>query len=720
MAGSIQGIIDIGELIKETIDAANKINKKQSHLGINRRELKLDTYGLPELRFADEEMNSILDAATQFDIIGEYLSIVTKNRANIIDPETGSSYFACNDMQINPRVKKVSFINDNIYEKVIQNFAKIKELGLNFNIRKFMKTPNNLYYDISFMINLISNPGITRIPDDFLKQNLQPTFKQLLDFILDQSISDIHRNKCRVFLGDKTFEFIKPADDKPVQDYFDRVVSPNLKEIYDICFETTNNIFTTSKILFSIIMALTQTFDFLDNKLYEDLGLGITQDKFFVKQLTIDLNRNAISWVKLFQPKVNLISEPPFLIYSQSSLLYKCYDYLNDAIYATIVLIIPKYDTNTLLANAELYVSDKPAVNNIILTQRDNFEPIKPNADSLPPINIGGLQIPLSKGSTDSIKYITVGEQNKEHLNLNFEFPGSWGSDDIIDYLLAHQLFGRKYLEIISKKIGKHKMVNAISDLLVTCNFNHEQIHGIMSDFFASSLDLQHGRDIKIIKSIISSSKTGDKYPIFFLLRKTILKSDNKFYNIIYHLSSDSLPKGDIFDMYSHIIKSFPKIPNVNQFLPIEYYFKPLGLSLKQSDDDIKFLSVLTLFSTINGILAICDNITKPKIQVTNLYVFLSQLPHILNKWHYFDRKHVLEVLEEEPKKHRPVLQPPPPPPVRKFRTLKKQPGASSVSYKSLEGGRKIFKPRCSTKKKVIKNSKPKYRAQSSIPNCRG
>ena len=620
-------MLDVSQLIAKDIEATNKKNKSSKAPSINARKLAINDMAI-HFKFVEDDMSSILSTATEYDIIAEYLSIITNNRANIIDPETGLSYFACNDIPINSKVKKVTFINDDVYKKIDNAGVILNELGLSFDIRNVLETNDNTYYDISYMINIISNPGVLR---QSIKKPITD-FEGLLNRILDQSLLDLHRNKCKVSLGDHhTFDFI--YNDKDSHKTYIKEVESKLKKIYDICYEHNTDHFLTSKIVFGIIMNITQTFDALDNKIYDSIKFLISTEPEQIKIIKINLDDGCLSVVKLYTPIIRLDEEktydPPTLMYSQSSILYKCYDYVNDTLYATIFFIIPKLKTND------------PYINGLIIERQKNLQTVKP--DKLPKLvsNISDLVLPITKSVHGSIKlgiFDTKPESGSSKTpTFDIEFPYSWGNNNILDYLFAHQLTGRKYVPGISAITGRS--VNTISDLVIKCKtFKIDEINAIMEDFFPKKF--HNTKDIKIIKSMYKSKETGVEYPIFFLIRKTYSKDQKDFFNLMYYISPASLPKYPISDEYNEIITNLQPIPTKRQFLHSKYNINT-NVIVNNDEDALKLVSLLSLYSTINGIISIVDNVNKESINVNNFNVFLSQLRSVLGQWHLFENKHV-------------------------------------------------------------------------------
>lgn len=688
-----QGLIeDVSQLIANDINGMNAKQTKDLP-AVNTRELIDDEQGIPVVKFTNELMQEILNTATQFNISDEYLSIVREYRANIIDPETGLSYFACNDYKIDNSIKKVSFINDKVYEIINANDKNFKNLNLKFNFRKFYETKNNLYYDVSYMYNLLSKPGILKIPEKIKKLN--PSFKDLIDFILKQSILDFPRNNCNVIIGEEKFEFPKKLEDETDQTYFDKVVTQNFKNIYDTCFEKTNDIFITSKILFGIIMVFTQTFDALDIKIYADLGFSTLQDSDFLKTITVDLDKNVISSCKLFITRIiNEGNIPPFIVYSQSSILYKCYDFINDSIYTNIIFIIPKKEK----------LSYSPEIIKSVNSQLENFgDSHKHKTEKVDTTDIlfPNTYFKMEKITYKNVKIKRGANNSGENIDINLEFPSSWGNKNIFDFIISQQLIGGKYLPAISK-ISEF---NSISELFTTCDFNKEILRDLISEFLVDNT-----RDIKIIKSIIISTETGLEYPVFFLLRKIINKT-GAVLNLIYYTSPSILPKSDISKVYTQIIKSFAGVVGEEQYYPVEYIIDTKNIIDRSNDAGIRLLSLLSLFSLINGIISIGDGIAKPIIKINNFHIFISQLKLLLENWHFFENKKLEEVEKVENVETGTNVV------TRKLlegdisnnststsksgrRTIRKTSGARQVSRKkSLNGGRRLLKHK--TEKKI-------------------
>ena len=681
-------ILDVSQLIAKDIEATNKKNKSSKAPSINARKLAINDMVI-HFNFVEEDMSSILSTATEYDIIGEYLSIITNNRANIIDPETGLSYFACNDIPINSKIKKVTFINDDVYRKIDQNSVTLNNLGLSFDIRKVLETDDNIYYDISYMVNLISNPGVLR--QSINKPITITDFEGLLNRILDQSLLDLTRNKSTILLGDHTFDFIYNGKDSH-ETYITEVAS-KLKNIYDICYKQNNSPFITSKIIFGIIMNITQTFDALDNTIYSNIKFSMSQEKEQIKQIKINLDDGCLSVVKKNTPTINLGAyDPTLAMYSQSSILYKCFDYVNDTIYVTILFIIPKLQTND------------PYINGLMVEQQKHLQTVKPGKLPKHTSSISDLVIPMTKGAHGSIKlaiFDTKPESDSSKTpTFDIEFPYSWGNNNILDYLFAHQLTGRKYMPIISKIIGTP--INTISDLVIKCDdFSIVKIHKIINTFLQSNFYIT--KDIKIIQSMYKSSETGVAYPIFFLIRKTNTKDRKDFFNLIYYVSPSSLPKHHISDEYMKIITTLRPIPTKRQFLSVKYNINTGGIK-SDGDDAIKLVSLLTLYSTINGIISIVENGAKESITVSNFNVFLSQLGALLSQWSLLFENKQIELARVKSGSVARTLSANGAAVSVVNKTLRKTPGAkkhTKASVSSLEGGRKI--KRKLTKKRMYK-----------------
>jgi hypothetical protein len=616
-------ILDVSQLIAKDIEAINKKQKAAKAPSINARKLAVNDYAI-HFDFVEKDMTSILSTATDYDIISEYLSIITNNRSNIIDPETGLSYFACNDIPINSKIKKVTFINDDVYRTIDQHGVTLNKLGLSFDIRKVLETNDNIYYDISYMINIISNPGILR------QSIIEPItdFEGLINRTLNQSLLDLPRNKSKVLLGEYSFDFI--YNKKESHETYIKEVTSKLKNIYDICYDHNNDHFITSKIVFGIIMNITQTFDALDNKIYDDIKFLISKKEEQINKIKISLDDGCLSVVKQYIPRIPIDQhDPPFVNYYQSSILYKCYDYVNDTLYATNFLIIPKLQTTNTY------------INKLIMEQRTNLQTVKPGKSPQYASSISDLVLPMTKSANGSIKFAifdTKPESNSSKTPIfNIEFPRSWGNANVLDYVFAHQLIGRNYMPGISTIISRP--INTISDLVIKCkNFQIEQIHAIMEDFFP--IKFHTTKDIKIIQTMYKSKESGVEYPIFFLIRKTNTQNPPDFFNLIYYVSPSSLPKYPISDEYNKIITTFMPIPNKRQFLPVTYNFNN-NVIINNSEDAIKLVSLLTLYSTINGIISLVDNINKKHISVPNFNIFFSQLGSLLGQWQLFENKHV-------------------------------------------------------------------------------
>lgn len=636
-----------------------------------------DKYTYVKYNFSnDEEMTEIIDELCKYNIFKEYLQLLFYFRANIIDPLSGLPYFPCATGEIDTTVKRVTFVNDAVF-RILERFELTATFaGNGIDIKKFMATKNNNYYEMSYMYSFMSLcyllPQTTDIKktktfDDLLLCKPTQTLEQIFSVALGEPVvKDIPRRPIVVYVlynekavtksteGEtasktKQFEFYGPTlDPEPKNGPYKSMFTELCGFIRDNVPENSEDM--VSKFLVIFAGMYSQVFNALETTMFKNIGIFPANSVNTIQHACIDLVNNSISWTFPYDIKCVMDtsdSNCDTLDCAKSLIVYKCYDYLMDIIYVSSVLILPN---NTQL----------PEINDILNGKKDYIEFItwkasasKTKKKAATILQLSNIVIPTTTGSTTALDLSTNSNFGGKENSVNYlriKLSGPWTIyPTVFDYIFANQLMGRYYMQFIRKnvRLGGVKLVHLSQLILVADNFN--AIPGLAEQFYKNI----NTSDIRILAVNLQDESTGYIHRVYVLLykdegnRKNTKTVHKK--RVLFYLDTSSIPYSNIvLSTHNRVISELRTQMEKDGFkldyiaykcvTRVEYNVSvPVYVPVT---DTYKLFELMSMYAIFNGIESICKRTyTKSLVILNNFDTFFEHLCLILRNWPLFEKK---------------------------------------------------------------------------------
>ncbi len=643
--------------IRPIPDIVNSIQKypKPPKEGINARQPSVTDYGLRFLLNFNDGMSELLDRAKSYNIVDEYNMLLKDYRANFVDLVSGKSYYAVGSEQINPQMKLVSIINDQVYSEILKQ--RPGENKFNYNIKLVYKTKNNKYYNFAYAINNICS--LICVLGGALKKKLQreninkdETLISCIEKAFGQCLIDVHRNAIEINIGSEKLMLLTEEADTPEKQtkYFNETYIPTMQRVKELCSAKIPDNLIISKIKLCICIALTQTFDALDLDIMQPIGLDLKNIDSEIIRLFIDIDNHCVYWSKIFNSRHQVGNT--YITNSKSYIIYKCYDYESDMIYTNVDILVPVIETLKTKVTPE----NREELQEVFARgtfELDTSRHARKPVQYTKPLILPPMQI--NKNETEVISTLTT--ETGVDVQLNLQFLSSGGILNIYDYIFKNQLFDSRYLDSLSKIAGKQ--ITSVIELFMSASSFDDVIGNITSMFFSNKPE----NNIQIINiEYTNSPGTTDMkpVPIFIMIYKLYNSKKRECFHTISYVSPESLHETGLQINYARFIDKYLAMTakmvnsyNISQ-KQVKHFFMPTKITIpfdrvqmkcnKKIVNDMDLSSLITLYGVINGIVVMVDRKIQEELLVNNFDIFLYELISSMLPYTIIEDKHGIVV----------------------------------------------------------------------------
>ena len=644
---NIRPIPDIVKRVKKFIKSPKE--------GINAREPSVTDFGLRFLLNFNDGMSELLDRAKSYNIVDEYNMLLKDYRANFVDLVSGKSYYAVGSEQINPQMKLVSVINDQVYSEILKQGPG--ENKFNYDIKLVYETRNNKYYNFAYAINNICSLLYVlggALPENTQRENINEdeTFISCIEKAFGQCLIDVHRNAIEINIGSEKLMLLTEEADTPEKQtkYFNETYIPTMQRVKELCSAKISDNLIISKIKLFICIAITQTFDALDLDIMQPIGLDLKNIDSEIIRLFVDIDNHCVYWSKIFNSRHQVGNT--FVTNSKSYIIYKCYDYESDMIYTNVDILVPVIET----LKSKVIPEDREELQEVFArgtfeldTSRHARKPVKYTKPLILP--------PLQINKNDTVVISSLTTETGVDVQLNLQFLSSGGILNIYDFIFKNQLFDSRYLVSLSKTAGKQ--LTSVIELFKSASSFDDVISNITARFFSN----KHENQIEIINiDYIQSSSTHDisPVPIFIMIYKLYNSKKRKCFHTINYVSPESLHDAGLQRNYTRFIDKFLAMTakmvnshNISQ-KQVTHFFMPTKIIMpfdralmkcnRKIVNDMDLSSLITLYGVINSIVIMVDKKIQEELLVNNFDIFLYELISSMLPYTIIKDKHGITV----------------------------------------------------------------------------